>query len=167
MIVRRPSVQRARLAGRPWLSIAIAPILLLAMLGLAGCSTPSWLCYLPPGPHDVTLIATPDANQGAAVAVDVVLISDQVAAKQIGALSASDYFTQRTQLEHDFPTGFVVRSWGLAPGQVASDMPVNPTCNRVSTLLFARYATPGDHRQVLGTSNIVVTLGDSDFSVAP
>ena len=119
-------------------------------------------------PHNVTLIATPDANQGTAVAVDIVLITDEVAAKQIGALSASNYFTQRTQLEHDFPNGFVVRSWGLAPGQVArGHASANPTCNRASTLLFARYATPGDHRQVLGTSNIVVTLGDSDFSIAP
>jgi hypothetical protein len=140
----------------------------LVLLGLAGCSTPSWLCLFPPGPGTVNLITTPSTNDGNAIAVALVMISDETAAKQIGALSADAFFTQQTQLQRDFPGGFLVRAWGLAPGQVARDQSVDGTCNRASTLLFARYASPGDHRQVLtGKSTITVTLGDTDFSVGP
>lgn len=141
---------------------------LLVLLGLAGCSTPSWLCVFPPGPGTVTLITTPTTNNGNAVAIALVMVTDETAAKQIGALSADAFFTQQTQLLRDFPGGFTVRAWGLAPGQAARDQSVSGTCNRASTLLFARYASPGDHRQVLTTkSTITVTLGDTDFSVGP
>lgn len=141
---------------------------ILMLLGLAGCSTPSWLCLFPPGPGTVNLITSPTTNDGNAIAIALVMISDETAAKQIGALSADAFFTQQTQLQRDFPGGFIVRAWGLAPGQAAHDQSVNGTCNRVSTLLFARYASPGDHRQVLTSKGtITVTLGDTDFSVGP
>jgi type VI secretion system protein len=142
--------------------------LVLAALVLAGCSTPSWLCVAPPGPNTVTLVAEPDANGNAAIAVDLVFITDTVAAQQIAGLSAQDYFVRRSQLQRDFPAGIRIRSWELAPGQVERDTPVSATCNRVSTLLFARYATPGVHRQVLtSASSIVVSLGSTDFTVSP
>jgi hypothetical protein len=138
------------------------------VLGLAGCSTPSWLCIAPPGPSTVTLLATPDANGDAAIAVDLLFITDPLAAQQIAGLSAQDYFSRRVQLQRDFPVGMQVRSWELAPGQILRNTPVHPSCNRVRTLLFARYATPGDHRQVLGGSDsTVVSLGAQDFSVSP
>jgi hypothetical protein len=123
---------------------------------------------LPPGPSSATLITSPTTNGGNAIAVALVMVSDPDAAKQIAGLTADAFFTQQTQLQRDFPGGFVVRSWGLAPGQVARDQSVSGTCNRVSTLLFARYASPGDHRQVLkGQSSLTVTLGDADFTVGP
>jgi hypothetical protein len=142
--------------------------MMFVLLSLAGCSTPSWLCLFPPGPGTVTLVTTPTTNGGNAIAVALVMVSDKAAATQIGTLSADAFFTQQSQLQRDFPNDFVVRTWGLAPGQAAQDQPVNGPCNRVSTLLFARYASPGDHRQVLtGQSAITVTLGDGDFSVGP
>jgi type VI secretion system protein len=145
--------------------------LALAAPALAGCgswlSTPSWLCVLPPGPRSITLVAAPDANHDSAVAVDLVFITDPVAARRVEALSAEDYFTQRAQLLRDFPDGITVRSWGLAPGQVARDQSTDADCNRVSTLLFARYATPGDHRQKIEGGPLTVSLGADDFTVEP
>ena len=141
---------------------------MLLLLGLTRCSTPSWLCLFPPGPGTVTLITAPTTNGGNAIAVALVMISDPNAARQITGLSADAFFTQQAQLRRDFPGGFTVQSWGLAPGQVARDQDVNGTCNRVGTLLFARYASPGDHRQTLtGQSTITVTLGETDFTVGP
>lgn len=135
---------------------------------LAGCATPSWLCFAPDGPSTVTLIADPAANQQTAVTVDLVFITDKLAAQRITALSAQDYFEQRTQIERDFPTGVVRHSWGLAPGQIERDVKVHPMCNRTGTVLFARYLTPGEHRQILGDqSAIVVSLNARDFTVSP
>ncbi len=135
---------------------------------LAGCATPGFLCTLPPGPSRITLIAEPDANADTAVAVDLLMISDTLAAEQIAPLSAADYFARRTQLMRDWGAGIVLRSWEVAPGQVLRDAPTRPSCNRVKTLLFARYQTPGDHRQALdGADAVVVALGAQDFTVTP
>jgi type VI secretion system protein len=134
---------------------------------LGGCSTPGWLCLAPPGPSSATIIADPDANNTSAIAVDVLFISDTLAAQQISVLTATDYFARRTQLQRDFPGGLLIRSRELAPGQIARDVPLNPNCNRVRTLLFARYLTPGDHRQsVANVSRILVSLGRDDFTVS-
>ncbi len=145
----------------PWAVIG----LLLLTLGFTGCS---WVCLFPPGPRTVTLVAAPKANDNSAIAVDLVFITDPIAAQQISTLAAQDYFTRRAQLERDFPGGIEVHSWELAPGQVERDVPVHPMCKRVKTLLFARYVTPGDHRQVLGPAHaIVVSLDADDFRVWP
>jgi len=135
---------------------------------LWGCATPSWMCVAPPGPSSVTLIAASDANDDTAVSVDLVFIDDELAAQALSALSAEEYFTRREQLRRDFGDGVRTYSWGLAPGQIVRDAPLRATCNRARTLLFARYATPGEHRQVLGpAAAIVVALGARDFSVEP
>jgi type VI secretion system protein len=145
-----------------------AVVLAVIIQGLTGCATPAWLCLAPPGPHRLTLIADPNANGDTAVAVDLVFISNQVVADQVAPLSAQEYFSRRDQLERDFPGGMQVSSWELAPGQIARDQPVNATCNRVRTLLFARYATPGDHRQTLnGAKDIIVWLNQADFAITP
>ena len=162
-MTRRDLAKPRRHASKP----AAAVVLLMAM-GLAGCSTPSWLCFAPPGPSSITLIALPDANGDSAIPVDLVFVSDRTAAQQISSLSAEQYFTRRTQLLRDFPTGIQVRSWELAPGQIARKAATNPTCNRVTTLLFVRLNSPGDHRQVLsGSSSPVVSLDAKDFVVSP
>ncbi|HLW69698.1 MAG TPA: hypothetical protein VKS22_03655 [Candidatus Binataceae bacterium] len=150
--------------ARWWKAVALA---ILAQ-GLTACSTPSWLCAFPPGPHRITLIADPSANGSTAVAVDLVFISDKLVADQVAALSAQEYFSRRQQLERDFPGAMEVRSWELAPGQTARNLPLDATCNRVRTMLFARYASPGDHRQTLGDAKeIIVWLNREDFAVSP
>ena len=114
------------------------------------------------------MIADPDANRSSAVAVDLLFISDPLAAQQIAPLKAEEYFNRRAQLERDFPSGLVIRSWEITPGQILRDVAVHPDCNRVRTLLFARYNTPGDHRQSLGgASSLVVSLKREDFTVSP
>jgi type VI secretion system protein len=141
---------------------------MLTLSLLAACSTPSWLCALPPGPSTVTLFAAPDANQDSAIAVDLVFVSDKLAAQQLSGLSAVNYFALRSQLLRDYPGGLQVRSWEIAPGQIVRNASADPNCNRVQTLLFARYQTPGDHRQALnGRNNITVILGSQDFTLSP
>jgi type VI secretion system protein len=142
----------------------LAAALALAAQSLSGCS---WLC-IAPGPKSVTLIADPNANDDSAVAVDLVFISNKTEAKQVAALSASDFFSRREQLSRDFPDGMQVRSWELAPGQVFRDQPTDATCPRAGTVLFAHYATPGDHRQMLSSDrDITIWLNPQDFKVGP
>lgn len=133
---------------------------------LAGCSTPSWLCWFPSGVKKVTLVTAPDTNGDRAIAVDLVFATQDLAAQEIGKLNARDYFSRRAQLVRDFPQTVQVRSWELAPGQLIDMADANPPCNIVQSYLFADFASPGDHRAALTSASAVqVTLGADDMMV--
>jgi len=139
---------------------------LTAMIQLAGCSTPSWLCWFPGGVKTMTLVTAPDTNGDRAIAVDLVFITQDLPAQEIGKLKARDYFSRRAQLLRDFPGAVQVRSWELAPGQLVEKADTGPPCNLVQTYLFADYATQGDHRATVGNvSSVLVTLGADDLAV--
>lgn len=139
---------------------------LAAVVQLAACSTPSWLCWLPGGVKTFTLVTEPDTNDDRAIAVDLVFVTDELPAQEIGKLSAHDYFSRRAQLLLDFPGAVQVRSWELAPGQLVQKADTDPPCNLVGTYVFADYATPGDHRATLGNAgSVLVTLGAGDLTV--
>ena len=144
-----------------------AAFLLLATL-LGGCSTPAWLCWLPPGPSRITIEVEDDANQDRALALDLVFITDVQAAAAVKDLTARDWFLRRTQLQRDWRDALTIRSWEVTPGQRVSAARVSPPCNLSRVLVFADYALPGDHRAQLGTaSQVSITLGVRDFTVTP
>lgn len=141
---------------------------LMAMGLSAGCSTPSYLCAAPPGPRHVTLSAQPDANANQAIAVTLVYVMDEDLLPKITTLSAAEFFSRQNQLARDYGKALVMRNWEIAAGQIATDIDAHPVCNRVQTLLFARYSSPGDHRQQIApASDIHVALGADDFTVTP
>jgi type VI secretion system protein len=139
---------------------------LTAVIQLAACSTPSWLCWFPGGVKTLTLVTQPDTNGNRAIAIDLVFVTQDLPAQEIGKLNARDYFSRRTQLLRDFPGAVQVRSWELAPGQLVEKADTDPPCNLVRTYVFADYAVQGDHRAALGNaSSVVVTLGADDLTV--
>ncbi|MBK8174259.1 MAG: hypothetical protein IPK66_02905 [Rhodospirillales bacterium] len=150
-------------------SIAQAPcIVLLGTAGLAACTSLSrTLCIAPDGPNTVSIVADENSNRDRAVAVDLVFVSDALLAGEIVKLNASDYFAKRTQLERDYPGAMRITSWELAPGQTISDAAIDAPCAVDATLVFANYASPGDHRQRLedGPSRLLLELGETDFVV--
>jgi hypothetical protein len=159
--VRRP-VREAERVGR----LAILVAWLAASVQLAGCSTPSWLCYFPSGVKKVTIVTGPDTNGDRAIAVDLVFVTEDLPAQEIGKLSARDFFMRRRQLLLDYPQSVQIRSWELAPGQLVRNADASPPCNLVQTYLFAGYGSQGDHRATLsGGSSIVITLGANDFTI--
>jgi hypothetical protein len=122
-------VREAERVGR----LAILAAWLAATVSLAGCATPSWLCWFPGGPKKVTIVTRPDTNGDRAIAVDLVFVTDDLPAGEIGKLSAHDYFLRRRQLLLDYPQSVQIRSWELAPGQLVKNAEVNPPCNLVQT----------------------------------
>ena len=139
---------------------------LTAVIQLAACSTPSWLCWFPGGVKTITVVTGPDTNGDQAIAVDLVFVTQDLPAKEIGKLNARDYFARRTQLLMDFPEAVQVRSWELAPGQLVEMADANPPCNLVQTYLFADFVSQGDHRATLiNASAVQVTLGVDDLMV--
>ena len=158
----RPQVREARRAGRAAVLVAV----LGAAISLTACATPSWLCYFPDGVKKVTIITSPDTNADRAIAVDLVFVTQDLSAQEIGKLSAHQYFVRRRQLLLDFPQTMQIRSWELAPGQLVKNAETSPPCNLVQTYVFAGYGSEGDHRATLsGASSVVLTLGPDDFTI--
>lgn len=158
----RPQVQGVERAYRAAVLVAV----LGAAISLTACATPSWLCYFPDGVKKVTIITSPDTNADRAIAVDLVFVTQDLSAQEIGKLSAHQYFVRRRQLLLDFPQTMQIRSWELAPGQLVKNAETSPPCNLVQTYVFAGYGGEGDHRATLsGASSVVLTLGPDDFTI--
>ncbi|MFZ4410875.1 MAG: hypothetical protein ACOYOH_26265 [Paracraurococcus sp.] len=143
-----------------------------SVLGLAvflgGCTTPSWLCWFPAGPGQVSIEAAEDANRHRAVALDIVFVSNAQAAAQVAGLTAREWFARREQLRRDWREALTIHSWEVTPGQRVPEARLSPPCNLVRSLAFADYATPGEHRAQLGTAaRLQVALGASGFGVSP
>jgi len=153
-----------RIAGGHGLAWAL-PAAALALVPLTGCST----LFGPSPPVKVETVGfrvSPQANQNSAVAVDLVLVKQQILVDTIGKLSAADWFARKAQFQRDFPDDIVVVSWELVPGQVILPANVRPDPKVWGAFFFARYAGAGEHRAAVGSDrSVIVTLDDDDLSI--
>ncbi len=111
----------------------------------------------------VTIAADPGANGGATTEVDFVVAFDPAAAQEIAGLSAAAWFEKRgTYTVNDRAQ---VMSWLVAPGANVAETPVDLDGAPKAAFVFARYKSPGDHRQkIAGEGGLSITLGPKDFT---
>jgi len=108
-----------------------------------------------------------DMNDNAPVSVKVVIVHDDDLYKKMGKLTASQYFDQEANLQADHAGQFEVFSAEVVPGQKNDPMTIEPSnVEAVGIWVFGRYATPGPHRQKIGTDRIVMLdMLKKDFKV--
>lgn len=117
----------------------------------------------------VTVVAADGANLNTPVALDIVLLRDEATLGMVSALSASKWFSSRSDLAKTFPEGLTYQSMEIAPGQTLK-LPASTfgASRLIGVILFADYLTPGEHRvrvdQMQG--DILVQLGARSFSVS-
>lgn len=117
----------------------------------------------------MTVVAAEGANLNTPVALDVVLLRDDATLGMVSALSASKWFSSRSDLAKTFPEGLSYQSMEIAPSQTLR-LPASAfgASRLVGVILFADYLTPGEHRvrvdQMQG--DILVQLGARSFSVS-
>lgn len=106
-------------------------------------------------------------NNNAPVTVKVVIVHEDELYKKIGKLTAAQYFEQETSLNADHAGEFEVFTAEVVPGQRNEPLPIDPSnVNSVGIWVFARYATPGPHRQKVGTDRVVqLELLEKDFKI--
>jgi type VI secretion system protein len=94
-------------------------------------------------------------------------VLDVAAIERVGALSAAEWFAAREQVQRDFPTGIVVISYEVVPGQVLPTLALgDPEDDAHASFVFARYFTPGVHRARLDRiEHAMVELGRDSFTV--
>lgn len=155
--------ERYRAFRMPTCRVALAAILLV--LPLQACRTPKFLCFSSGGLGDIAINSSPDSNHGRPIAVDLVFVTDKQVWQSLSRLKARDYFATREQIRRDFPKGYLARSWELQAGQYVPATETRAPCNLVGTLIFADFASEGDHRLSLRKAKAgTVVLGADAFS---
>lgn len=112
--------------------------------------------------------ADADANDRHPVAVDVVRVVDGELARRLGSLDAASWFRDRSTLNGEAAGQIAIASWEMVPGQSVILHSLPPfASNPAATIVFARYGTPGVHRQSLdGAGALDIRLGRNGFTVA-
>ncbi|ACC75056.1 hypothetical protein PPMP20_01110 [Paraburkholderia phymatum] len=158
---------RMRLCGLPARRAAALFTAVCTVGALGGCSVlgmsgekAKW--------SQVTLSASDEVNNNSAVAVDVVLVSDDAMLARVAEMPASKWFTGRSDLVRTYPKNLRYRSWEIVPGQhveVSGDEFAGPRV--AGAFVFANYEGPGAHRVRIEhfSGHIVVQLDSNNFSV--
>ncbi|RYF93961.1 MAG: hypothetical protein EON95_07105 [Caulobacteraceae bacterium] len=135
----------------PRLCMALAALALMAFAG------PSDDPRLLPRAYIVALQADPDANGGRPVAVDVVVSCDATVGRLLQTMTAAQWFAQRDQLSHA-SASLNITGWEILPGQqVGGRRAIARKCAKAA-VVYANYASPGEHRLVLGRDSHVTVL---------
>jgi type VI secretion system protein len=106
------------------------------------------------------------ANQNSPVALDLLLIKDKTLLKTAQGMSASDWFTKKTQLQRQYSKTLEVKSWEWVPGQRISPIDFTVPSGVGGIVVFANYASAGAHNAPLPTrGKVSIFLDDEDFVV--
>jgi len=99
------------------------------------------------GLDEVTLDVAARANDDTPIAVDFVAVKDADLLKQLTAMSARQWFSEREQFQRDYRQQLAVWGLELVPGQFIAPQRFPLGGEQAAGLLvFASYNTPGAHR---------------------
>jgi type VI secretion system protein len=118
----------------------------------------------------VTLSASPDANDGFPVPVDIVVVRTDGLVGTVGALAARDWFAKRDQMRKDAADRMSVWSFEIVAGRTQAPFSISRSdrWDAKGIFVFANYIAPGDHRLRIDTLDRAdVVLGPRDLSAAP
>ncbi|HYH06467.1 MAG TPA: hypothetical protein VEK11_05325 [Thermoanaerobaculia bacterium] len=98
-------------------------------------------------PFSVTIAN--DANETSAIAVDLVVVYDDKIVDQLLKMPAAEWFKNKKQLRRDFGNDVLVKEWEWIPSQSVDPQTIEYRPGARKVVLFADYATQGDHRAAL------------------
>ena len=137
----------------------------LALLGmlplLAACAASPELEI-----SSVALSVEAGANNDTPIRVDLALVADQKLLAELLKVSAADWFKRKSQYQRDYPDQLSVFEWEIVPNRKYSiDLPERPAA--WAGLVFAGYASPGEHRLITRESTLKLRFSESDFVPLP
>ena len=143
-------------------------LMLLVFTLLTGCALNPW--YVPPVVQTkvVYFKNAENANLNQSIPLDLVIIFDKKLVEKFLEMPASEWFAKREQLKRDYPSKLFTWEWELVPGRKIPMFPLRNTDNAQAILVFANYATEGDHRARLDPYEIVlIELQERKFEIKP
>lgn len=162
----RSACRGSRLPGFLWalsLSLAIAGC---GPAKKAGNATKKIVskAALRPSPLDLNITIDPVANENSPVALDLVLIKDKNFWKTAPAMTAKDWFAQRSDLQRRYRKKLEVHSWEWVPGQAIAPIIIKVPRRFSGAMVFANYPSPGTHSAPVPLGgNVIIALQENDF----
>lgn len=123
----------------------------------------------PPELQKISLSADRQANHGAPVAVDLVLVLEPKPFALLATLRAGEWFNNKTDLLRQHQNRIVVVSWEIVPGQSMTPTEIPSTNGSlVGVLIFADYQGEQTYRaDATGMREVQVYLAKDGFEIAP
>ncbi len=122
------------------------------------------------GKMAIGINVAPDVNSNSPVAFDIVQINDKELAKQVGQMTAADWFQKRGQIQQDFPKpgAVTVKTWEWVPAQVVPQIELPMRRAPLAVLAFANYTSAGPHRTKLDPAKpVLISLEKDDMTLGP
>jgi len=114
----------------------------------------------------LTVTVAENANRDNPIAMDVVLVSNYALLTKLAEMPAAEWYEKREQVNRDFLEGIKYWSWEWVPGQTVPELKVPIVPNAVGGLIFARYSSPGSHRNRIDPfAGVTVRLLENGFVV--
>lgn len=121
---------------------------------------------LRPSPLDLNITIDPVANENSPVALDLVLIKDKNFWKTAPAMTAKDWFAQRSDLQRRYRKKLEVHSWEWVPGQAIAPIIIKVPRRFSGAMVFANYPSLGTHSAPVPLGgNVIIALRENDFSL--
>ncbi len=144
--------------------------LVFPALALAGCGVFNGLFgdgTTFSGSRQVDFRISDELNNDHPVAVELVVVYDKAVEEVLLKLTGASWFAQREQYLRDF-SGEKLQTWKWewTPGQVTEPQKFRYSVGALSTIIFASYASPGNHRaRVEPNKHLHMALLEDRFEV--
>lgn len=107
----------------------------------------------------VSIVADKDANYNSATDMDLVVVSDQGLATELGAMSAKTYFAKKDVLQSQNSGKMRVWHWEPVPGKKKENIDIDfDDFQPVAAYVFAKYNNDSDNRVLLRPSTEITIL---------
>lgn len=107
----------------------------------------------------VSIVADKDANYNSATDMDLVVVSDQGLATELGAMSAKTYFAKKDALQSQNSGKMRVWHWEPVPGKKKENIDIDfDDFQPVAAYVFAKYNNDSDNRVLLRPSTEITIL---------
>jgi type VI secretion system protein len=138
-------------------------VLLLALLVVAGCSTPTVFT------RALRITVVPQANDDSPIAVDLVLAYSDPALVRVLATPAADWFEHRNEVLATYPAEVKVLSFEVVPGQSMMQTVLPADADRAKgAVVLARYHKSSAQREIVSAiPAVLVQLGRETMTVRP
>ncbi len=110
----------------------------------------------------------PAANHNSPIEVALLIVRDGELLDELLGLSAEAWFARRDQILRDHPKAVEWWSWEWVPGQEVPPQALSFGTGARAGLVFANYATKGDHRARFDPhGDLRLVLDEEGFAVEP
>lgn len=117
------------------------------------------------GEVELRVRVAPNANLNNPIAVEVLLVYDDVLLEMLAATNANMWFMNRSQFRQDYPEGFDAWYWEWVPGQEVLPEKLPLKAKAKAILVFANYVVGGDHRARLDSvKSATLVFGERSFA---